>query len=162
MNPNLKSNSSVNVKNGDVIAENGSNVNYAPITNIFQNKKVMIGAAVAVVALLIIGFLVFKGSSLDGKLVGTWSGNDSALTDHYHYAGDIIFKSDHTFVMMNHEEVEVSGTWKTNSSKNLILTANGYSQTLVWNENVNWTSESASWNISGNVMYIGTTRYDRQ
>ena len=162
MNPKLRNDSSVNVKNGNVTAEQGSTVTYAPETNIFQNKKVVIGTVVAVVALLIIGFLVFRGFSLDGRLVGTWSGNDAAMSDRYHYAGDIIFKSDHTFVMMNHDEVEASGTWKTNSSKNLILTANGYSQTLVWNDNVNWTSESASWNLSGDVMYIGTTRYDRQ
>lgn len=115
-----------------------------------------------IVALIVIGFFIFKGSSLDSKLVGTWSGNDSAMIDRYHYAGDIVFKSDHTFVTMNHDDIPSEGTWKTNSSKNLILTANGYSWTLVWNDNVNWTSESASWNLSGDVMYIGTTRYDRQ
>ena len=66
MNPKLRNDSSVNVKNGNVTAEQGSTVTYAPETNIFQNKKVVIGTVVAVVALLIIGFLVFRGFSLDG------------------------------------------------------------------------------------------------
>ena len=68
-----------------------------------------------IVALIVIGFFIFKGSSLDSKLVGTWSGNDSAMGDRYHYAGDIVFKSDHTFVMMNHDDIPSEGTWKTNS-----------------------------------------------
>lgn len=155
MNPNLKNDSSNSFNMGD-------NIGGSVVVDQSRKTKIVIGSVVGIVALIIIGFFIFRGSSLDSQLVGTWSGNDSAMTDRYHYAGDIIFKSDHTFVKMNHEEVETSGTWKTNSSKNLILTIDGYSLTLVWNNNVNWTSEKMSWNLSGDVMYIGTTRYDRQ
>ena len=156
MNPNLKNDSSVKIDLNDSINNGSINIDNS------RKTKIAIGSVVGIVALIVIGFFIFKGSSLDSKLVGTWSGNDSAMIDRYHYAGDIVFKSDHTFVTMNHDDIPSEGTWKTNSSKNLILTANGYSWTLVWNDNVNWTSESASWNLSGDVMYIGTTRYDRQ
>lgn len=88
MNPKLRNDSSVNVKNGDVTAEQGSNVNYAPSTTIFQNKKVVIGSVVAVVALLIIGFIIFRGSSLDSQLVGTWS-----CVDHSAQRQTFVFKS---------------------------------------------------------------------
>lgn len=161
MNPNLQNNSSNNYSGGYIQGTGNTITN-----NVDQSRRtIAIGSVAVVIVLLLVGFGIFKaisGSSLDGQLVGTWSGNDSALEDRYHYAGEITFKSDHTYIAKNHDEITSEGTWKTNSAKNLILSTNDGSVTLVWEDNVNWTSSSLSWNISGDVMYIGTTRYDRQ
>ena len=158
MNPKLRNDSSVNVKNGDVTAEQGSNVNYAPSTTIFQNKKVVIGSVVAVVALLIIGFIIFRGSSLDSQLVGTWS-----CVDHSAQRQTFVFKSNHTVTVTHGDDEPYTLNWKINDSKILMFYKDGESQALIWNDNLAYSMvDERSWSISGDVLYMYGLRFDKQ
>lgn len=179
MNPKLDLNNSNKVDvNQSKSYDNGSTDNSTNITGKKINigdKNTKIGLSInpliIVIAALVIlggGFGIFKavsGSSLDSQLVGTWDGKQLSGGGTYSEEDDLTFKSNHTVLLYDSSgECLEEYTWKINDSKNLILSYEGKTITFVWDDSLaNGISfYDDCWYLSGDVLYIGSVRYDRQ
>ena len=151
MNPNLKNDSSNSFNMGD-------NIGGSVVVDQSRKTKIAIGSVVGIVALIIIGFFIFKGSSLDGKLVGTWS-----CVDHSAQRQTFVFKSNHTVTVTHGDDEPYTLNWKINDSKILMFYKDGESQAVIWNDNLAYSMvDERSWSISGDVLYMYGLRFDKQ